>query len=311
MTNYYRIMLGRSGVYSQDCVSGGFIGADFDIHQDLSGQLPDNWRDFNEKFIPVFLVNSPDRTRIAAGLACGMLWTIAKGIKRGDIVLCPNGSGKYHVGEVNGEYYYAPDGILFHRRPIRWLDRLIDRDQMSLELRRSAGAGGTVCTISGYKDELEKLIGEPNQPVIISTDETVEDVSAFVMEKHLEDFLVENWSQTELGANYDIFAEQGELVGQQYQTDTGPMDILAVSKDKKTLLVVELKKGRASDVVIGQVLRYMGYVKEELAEEGQEVRGVVIALEDDQRIRRALSIVPCIDFFRYQISFRLIRGAKG
>lgn len=303
--------MGRSGVYSQECVSGGFIGADFDIHQDLSGHLPDNWRDFNEKFIPVFLANCPDRTRIAAGLACGMLWTIARGIKRGDIVLCPNGSGKYHVGEVNGEYYYAPDGILFHRRPIRWLDQLIDREKMSLELRRSAGAGGTVCTISGYQDELEKLIGEPNQPVIVSTDETIEDVSAFVMEKHLEDFLVENWSQTELGANYEIFKEDDELVGQQYQTDTGPMDILAVSKDKKTLLVVELKKGRASDVVIGQVLRYMGYVKEELAEEGQEVRGAVIALEDDQRIRRALSIVPCIDFFRYQISFRLIRGGSG
>jgi restriction system protein len=72
--------------------------------------------------------------------------------------------------------------------------------------------------------------------------------------------------------------------------------------------VVELKKGRASDVVVGQVLRYMGYVKEELAEEGQDVRGVVIALEDDQRIRRALSMVPTIDFFRYQISFKLIKG---
>jgi restriction system protein len=102
--------------------------------------------------------------------------------------------------------------------------------------------------------------------------------------------------------------EDGEPVGQQYQTDTGPLDILAVSKDKKTLLVVELKKGRASDVVVGQVLRYMGYVKEELAEEGQDVRGVVIALEDDQRIRRALSMVPTIDFFRYQISFKLIKG---
>jgi len=95
-----------------------------------------------------------------------------------------------------------------------------------------------------------------------------------------------------------------ESVGQQYQTDTGPMDIPAVSKDKKTLLVVELKKGLASDVVIGQVLRYMGYVKEELAEEWQDLRGVVIALEDDMRIRRALSVVHTMDFFRYQISFK-------
>ena len=44
------------------------------------------------------------------------------------------------------------------------------------------------------------------------------------------------------------------------------MDILAISKDQKELLVVELKKGRASDVVVGQVQRYMGYALDELAE---------------------------------------------
>jgi restriction system protein len=32
----------------------------------------------------------------------------------------------------------------------------------------------------------------------------------------------------------------------------------AIKKDKSQLLVVELKKGRASDAVVGQVLRYMG-----------------------------------------------------
>jgi len=69
---------------------------------------------------------------------------------------------------------------------------------------------------------------------------------------------------------------------------------------------VELKKGRASDSVIGQVQRYMGYVKEELAKEGQTVEGVIIALEDDLRIRRALAVAPNIRFYRYQISFRLI-----
>jgi len=71
--------------------------------------------------------------------------------------------------------------------------------------------------------------------------------------------------------------------------------------------VLELKKGRASDVVVGQLLRYMGYVKEELAEEGQHVKGIIIAMEDDPRIRRALAVVPDIDFYRYQISFKLKR----
>ena len=83
------------------------------------------------------------------------------------------------------------------------------------------------------------------------------------------------------------------------------MDILAISKDKKVILVVELKKGRVSDVVVGQIQRYMGYVKDELAEEGQSVRGVIIAFEDDIKIKRALSVAENISFYTYKISFKL------
>jgi restriction system protein len=129
------------------------------------------------------------------------------------------------------------------------------------------------------------------------------------MESHLEDFLVANWDQTELGRDYRIYEEDGEPVGKQYETDSGPLDILAISKVKKKLLVVELKKGRAGDAVVGQTLRYMGYVQDELAEESQSVVGVIIALEDDLRIRRALRMTPNIEFYRYQISFRLVKGS--
>ena len=52
----------------------------------------------------------------------------------------------------------------------------------------------------------------------------------------------------------------------------------------------------------------MGFVKEELAEPGQAVIGAVIALEDDQKLRRALAMVPTITFYRYQISFRLTKA---
>ncbi len=139
-------------------------------------------------------------------------------------------------------------------------------------------------------------------------DPTIEDVTEFAMKKHLEDFLVKNWKQTELGKHYNIFQEDGELIGQQYPSNTGPIDILAISKEKKNLLVVELKKGRVSDNVVGQVQRYMGFVKEELAESNQHVRRVIIALEDDLRIRRALSVTNNIEFYRYQVSFKLYKG---
>jgi restriction system protein len=308
MKNYYRVMLGRKSAYAEEGFSGGFVGADFAISEDLTGKLPDEWRAFNKKYIPVFLAAHPEKTKIGAGLACGALWTIAKGIRNGDMVLCPDGKGAYRVGEITSDYQYAPGKPLPHRRPVRWLSDRIDRSEMSDALRHSTGSIGTVSDVSGYREEIEKLIGGGTGPALIATDPEVEDPSEFALEKHLEDFLVANWERTDFGKDYDIFEEDGEKVGQQYPTDTGPIDVLAISKDKKELLVLELKKGRASDAVVGQVLRYIGYALQELAEEGQTVKGVIIALEDDQRLRRAMAASPSITFYRYQVGFKLIKA---
>jgi len=301
-------MLGAKSGHATECYKGHFIGADFNIHTDLAGELSDTWKEFNQKFIPVWLERHLGKSKVSAGLSCGALWTIAKGIQNGDIVLCPNGQGSYYVGEVRDTYSYHPDGILPHRRTVRWYQTTVERSAMSDALRNSTGSIGTVSDITKYAEEIEILIGGNKPPTIICSDDTVEDPSVFALEKHLEDFLVQNWKQTELGKNYDIYEEDGELVGQQYQSDTGPIDILAISKDKKSLLVVELKKGRVSDNVVGQILRYMGYVKEELAEESQEVKGVIIALDDDIRIKRALSVTNNIEFYRYQVNFRLFKS---
>lgn len=308
MKHYYRIMLGQGSRFADLGFAEGCVGVDMEIPQDLTGHLPEEWREFNRKFIPVFLASHPEKTKIGAGLACGALWVLAKGIQVGDMVLSPDGTGTYHVGEVTGAYQYAPGTPLPHRRPVRWLSEGIDRAEMSDALKHSAGSIGTVSNISAYRDELEKLIGGSVAPTVVSTDPEVEDPSTFALEKHLEDFLVANWSRTDFGKTHDIFAEDGEKVGQQYPTDTGPIDILAISKDKKELLVVELKRGRASDVVVGQLLRYMGFAKQELAEKNQHVRGVIIALDDDQRLRRALAASPEICFYRYQVSFKLTKA---
>lgn len=308
MKSYYRVMLGKKSVHAGDAIAGGFIGADFTIKEDLSKKLPDEWRDFNRAFIPVFMKNNPHKTKIAAGLAMGALWTVAKGIRVGDIALCPDGTGRYRVGEVTGEYVYAPGQVLPHRRPVRWLEQTIDRADMSEGLQHSTGSIGTVSDVTRHADEINRLIGTIVPPSIVAVDKDIEDPASFALEKHLEDFLVQNWAQTDLSRQWDIFVEDGEMVGQQYETDTGPIDILAISKDKKRLLVVELKRGRASDVVVGQVLRYMGYVQEELAEDGQSVHGAIIALEDDQRLRRALAAMPGISFYRYQVSFKLVKA---
>jgi restriction system protein len=299
-------MLGSKSKFAAEAYKGGFIGADYGMNIDFTTNLPDDWRDFNKQYIPVYLEKNPGKTKIAAGLSCGMLWTIAKGINIGDIVICPDGQGSYYVGEVISDYSYCPESILPHRRYIRWFqNKKITRTEMSQNLLNSTGSIGTVSNITKYADEIETLITGQRHPVLSSNDDTIEDPAVFAIEKHLEDFLAQNWKHTEIGKHYDIFSEDGELVGQQYQSDTGPIDILAISKDKKTLLVVDLKKGRASDVVVGQIQRYMGYVKEELAEKDQIVKGIIIALDDDIRLQRALSVASNIEFYTYKIRFTL------
>ena len=294
-------------MHAQAGFTGNIIGVDFEIPQDLTHKLSDEWRAFSREFVPIFLASHPSKTKIAAGLACGMLWTVAKGVKQGDLVLCPDGEEHYHVGEVTSDYFYQPGNVLPHRRSVQWLSQTIGKEDMSDALRSTATSRGTLCTLNNHGDEIERLVGSISASKLISIDETVEDPSSFALEAHLEDFLVKNWTHTEIGKEYNIY-EEGEFFGQQYRTDTGPIDILAISKDKKTLLVLELKRGRASDVVVGQTLRYMGYVQDELAEKGQNVKGVIIALEDDQKIRRALAVSPNISFYRYQVSFKLVKA---
>ena len=308
MKSYFRVILGAKSLYAKECYDGNFIGADYDIIQDLTKELPENLRDFNTKFRDIWLKINPNKSKIAAGLACGMLWTVCKGIKKGDVVICPDGQGNYYVGEVISDYVYNANSNLPHRRNVHWYPVFIERSAMSQELKNSTGSTGTSAQITQYAEEIERLIGNVKPPTLISNDATIEDPSVFALEKHLEDFLVQNWNQTELGSKYDIYQEDGVILGQQYPSDTGPIDILAVSKDKKTLLVVELKKGRASDNVVGQIQRYMGYVKEELAEANQDVKGIIIALEDDLRIKRALSVTHNIEFYRYQVSFKLFKN---
>lgn len=168
---YNRVMLGKGGVYAKECRLGGFIGADFDIYEDLSGSLFDNWRDFNKKYIPVWMANCPDKSKTSAGLACGFLWTIVKGLKDGDTVLCPSGEGYYYVGTISGDYYYAPGTSLPHRRKVDWMDKIIHRKDMSTELKNSSGSIGTCCDLTKYADEIQSLLNAAPvvAPVVTTT----------------------------------------------------------------------------------------------------------------------------------------------
>lgn len=139
----------------------------------------------------------------------------------------------------------------------------------------------------------------------------IESLARFGVEEHLEEFLVYNWELTSLGRDYDILEEDGDIVGRQYQTPVGRIDILAREKETGNWLVIELKKGMSSDVVIGQILRYIGWVQEHLATNDQSVKGIIIAGDVDDKLIYALKPLPNVELLTYVISFQLNRVDKA
>ncbi len=130
----------------------------------------------------------------------------------------------------------------------------------------------------------------------------------FVLEKYLEEFIATNFDRIDFGANLELYQDD-ENSGRQYPThQVGNIDLLAIDKKKKEFLVIELKKGRSSDEVIGQILRYMGWVKEELAiedYEGYSVSGIIILKNKDDKVDYALKMVSGVKIFLYTVTFKL------
>lgn len=99
-----------------------------------------------------------------------------------------------------------------------------------------------------------------------------------VTEKVLEDRLVEQWRESAFGRLDVHLHRAGSALkpGRQVATSAGRIDILGWQPLDCTWWVVELKKGRSDDRVIGQVQRYMGRVR---AMTGEPVRGAVVVQE--------------------------------
>lgn len=311
MSSYFKLYLGSSSKYVDECIKGSFVGVHYGVIEDLTNILGDNWEDFNKRYIPTYQKMYPKKSNRAAGLSCATIWMVSKGMKKGDILLCPNGEGIFLVCEIVGDYCYQPNQVLPHSRAVKWYSIKIPKVSMSPSLQRTLCSSGTYSSIrEEFIPEIEKLLSGQSTRHLLNPDL---DSSSFAFERHLEDFLVQNWEQTELGKKYDLYEDEDEdgrrIIGKQIPTDTGRIDILAISKDKTEFLVIELKNNKASDQAVGQVQRYMGYVKSVLANPSQKVSGLIVALEDDLSIRRALTVTQNIEFWRYEVSFKLSKAA--
>ena len=140
----------------------------------------------------------------------------------------------------------------------------------------------------------------------LNEEDHVETPSAFALEQHLRDYIAKDIHKISFnGGNLKLFQDQDGRKGVEYPTDTGRIDILAVSADdNEEFFVIELKLSRGSDQAIGQLMRYMSWVEDKIAA-GKKVNGIIVAQSIDDRLRRSASMLCQVELFEYELQFNL------
>ena len=123
---------------------------------------------------------------------------------------------------------------------------------------------------------------------------------AFRFEVELQNFIVHNL--TTIDSGLQLYTDE-DVDGVEFKTGVGPIDILAQDIDGG-FVVFELKLSRGEDAALGQIQRYMGWVKSNLAN-GAPVRGVIVAKSISEKLRYAASVANHISLFEYAVTFHI------
>lgn len=181
-----------------------------------------------------------------------------------------------------------------------------------LKYFKDIGSSSNARTITKfcYSPEMKQLWKkEPEEPPTPPEDEDIHDKLLFYMESQLEDFLIENWDKTELGKQYDLIVEDGDLVSQQYKTAIGKIDILALEKTTGKFVVIELKRNQTSDDTVGQLTRYMAWIEENKSG-GALSKGIIIAGKYDERLSYSIKKIQDVEIYLYKVDFKLEQFKK-
>jgi len=157
------------------------------------------------------------------------------------------------------------------------------------------------------ENEYGKLIvAQKNQELSSETAlaEADEERLSFPFESHLRDFIARNIESITLNdQTLRLYVDDHGRDGVEYPTDVGPVDILALDGEGN-YVVFELKLGRGADKALGQIMRYMGWVKKTMAE-GKKVKGIIVAKSASDNLKYAASITPDISLFEYELNFTI------
>lgn len=153
------------------------------------------------------------------------------------------------------------------------------------------------------------LVGIEEDPL-----ETVEDTEAtgeFAKEQHLQQYLVNHWEKMGLSDQWEIYSDSDDPeAGVEFSTGIGRPDILLTHTSDARICILELKKGSTSDRAVGQILRYIGWVRAHLDDlEGvsadAEVEGRLIVSDSSEKLEYAMAVIPELTLYEYEMEVTL------
>lgn len=128
--------------------------------------------------------------------------------------------------------------------------------------------------------------------------------AAFALEFQLRDFLAQNLTSIPVERRrLRLYVDSTGRDGIEYPTAVGPIDILATD-ETGAFVVFELKRARSPDHAIGQLARYMGWVKQTIGK-GKTVRGIIVAKSISDSLKYSIAAVPDVSLYEYEVSFQL------
>jgi endonuclease len=143
---------------------------------------------------------------------------------------------------------------------------------------------------------------------VLGAENTIEESDfseiGFALESHLRDFIVKNLNTIDVqGRKLRLYTGENGQSGVEFVTPAGIIDILTVDQDG-AFFVFELKRSRSPDHAIGQLARYMGWLRKTIGAE-KAVHGLIVAKEITDNLRYAAIVMPNVSLFEYEVQFQL------
>lgn len=121
-------------------------------------------------------------------------------------------------------------------------------------------------------------------------------------EKDVEDHISQIIPQ--MGLEIYVDKRTGKT-GRQYSINVGRIDLLCIDKSSEDYVIVELKKGEAPNETLLQILRYMSWVRQNLAD-SKNVRGIILTESVDNSLVEIVKEVPNVSLRYYKVNVKLV-----